>query len=93
MLGSSAGACSAFGYKQTHKETLQHTLLYDLVVEPMDAFVLTADQGGGMRMWDAATGSVLRSMQPEVGAGKCSVCLLTATLAAAKSLQCTVCAV
>jgi hypothetical protein len=70
VLGSSPGACSAYGYKQTHKETLQHTLLYDLAVNPLDSYVLTADQGGSMRMWDATNGSVLRSIQPEVGAGE-----------------------
>ncbi len=70
VLGSSPGACSAYGYKQQHKETLPHTLLFDLVVDPLDAYVLTADQGGVMRMWDPASGSVLRSIQPEVGAGK-----------------------
>lgn len=70
VLGSSPGPCSAYGYKQSHRETLQHTLLYDLVVDPLDAYVLTADKGGSMRMWDAAHGSVLRSIQPEVGAGE-----------------------
>jgi hypothetical protein len=70
VLGSSPGACSAYGYKQSHRETLQHSLLYDLVVDPLDAYVLTADQGGSMRMWDATHGSVLRSIQPEVGAGE-----------------------
>lgn len=82
VLGSSPGACSAYGYKQSHRETLQHTLLYDLVVDPLDAYVLTADQGGSMRMWDTTQGSVLRSIQPEVGAGErerdsvLAVCLL-----------------
>lgn len=70
VLGSSPGPGSAYGYKQTHRETLQHTLLHDLVVDPLDSYVLTADQGGSMRMWDATSGSVLRSMQPEVGAGE-----------------------
>lgn len=70
VLGSSPGAGSAYGYKPRHKETLAHTLLFDLVVDPLDAYVLTADQGGVMRMWDSASGSVVRSIQPEVGAGK-----------------------
>jgi hypothetical protein len=70
VLGSSPGAGSAYGYKQRHKDTLAHTLLFDLVVDPLDAYVLTADQGGVMRMWDSANGSVMRSIQPEVGAGK-----------------------
>ena len=70
VLGSSPGAFSAYGYKRRHKETLAHTLLFDLVVDPLDSYVLTADQGGVMRLWDAACGSVLRSIQPEVGAGE-----------------------
>lgn len=70
VLGSSPGAYSAYGYKQTHRQVLQHTLLYDLVVDPLDGYVLTADQGGVMHQWDAATGGVLRAIQPEVGAGE-----------------------
>lgn len=77
VLGSSPGAHSAYGYKQTHRQVLQHTLLYDLVVDPLDGYVLTADQGGVMRQWHAGTGGVLRAIQPEVGAGElCASVLL-----------------
>lgn len=68
VLGAHPGA--AYGYKVALKETLPQHLLYDLVVDPLDAYVLTADQNGIMRQWDAASGRVLRTMQPEVGAGE-----------------------
>lgn len=67
VFGRSGGP---WGYKVALRETLPHSLLYDIVVDPLDAYVLTTDQDGMMRQWDATTGAVLRVMEPQVGAGE-----------------------
>ncbi|KAF6266674.1 hypothetical protein COO60DRAFT_8922 [Scenedesmus sp. NREL 46B-D3] len=53
-----------------HIETLPHSMLFDLVVDPLDQYVVTTGQDGLLRQWDVATGSLQRTLAPEAGAGE-----------------------
>ncbi|WIA09056.1 hypothetical protein OEZ85_008470 [Tetradesmus obliquus] len=53
-----------------HIETLPHSMLFDLVVDPLDQYVFTTGQDGLLRQWDVATGSLQRTLAPEAGAGE-----------------------
>jgi len=50
-------------------ETLPHSLLYDLALGPLEQYVLTTGQDGLLRQWDVASGALMRTLQPEAGAG------------------------
>lgn len=67
MLATGAGSSSA----AYHIETLPHSLLYDLALDPLDQFIFTTGQDGLLRQWDVATGALQRTLTPEAGAGEC----------------------
>eukprot|EP00775_Hariotina_reticulata_P013699 gene13699-13821_t len=61
---------SAGGTAAYHVETLPHSLLYDLALDPLQQYVLTTGQDGLLRQWDVASGALVRTLQPEAGAGE-----------------------
>ena len=53
-----------------HIETLPHSLLYDLALDPLEQYVFSTGQDGLLRQWDVASGALQRTLTPEAGAGE-----------------------
>lgn len=66
LLGTGANG-SSVAY---HIETLPHSLLYDLALDPLEQYVFSTGQDGLLRQWDIATGALQRTLTCEAGAGK-----------------------
>lgn len=91
VLGGAAdGGTAAY-----HIETLPHSVLYDLAVDPLDQYVFTTGQDGLLRQWDVASGNHQRTLAPEAGAGEqhqraglaCWSCVVKASVACHQLLR------
>ncbi len=74
LAGGADGSSAAY-----HIETLPHSLLYDLALDPLEQYVFTTGQDGLLRQWDVASGALQRTITPEPGAGETANCVVFGT--------------